>query len=270
MREASVGHQCPECVREGRRTQRPVRTAFGGSAIGQRGYVSFTLIAVNILMLFGAVISAGALDVLAGGGGWAGLMGVSSPLHLWGAVLGDAFYGNPPALHGIAEGEYYRLFTAMFLHFGLLHLLLNMWALWLLGPILERDLGPARFLALYLSAGLGGDVAAYLFSRPATLTAGASGAIFGLFAAYFILQRKLGRDASGLVPVLVLNVIFTFSGANVSIAGHVGGFIAGAAVAAGMAYAPQARRTLFQGGMVTAVLIVLALLTAVRTSSLTG
>ncbi len=270
MRDASVGHQCPECVREGRRTQRPVRTAFGGSTIGQRGYVTYTLIVASVLMLLGTIISAGAADVLAGGGGWGGLMGAISPLHLWGGVIGDGFYGNPPALHGIAEGEYYRLFTAMFLHFGLLHLLLNMWALWLLGPFLERDLGPARFLALYLSAGLGGDVAAYLFSRPAAITAGASGAIFGLFAAYFILQRKLGRDASGLVPVLVLNVVFTFGGHNISIAGHVGGFIVGAAVAAGMAYAPRARRTLFQGGAVAAVLVVLALLTAVRTSTLVG
>jgi membrane associated rhomboid family serine protease len=269
MREASVGHQCPECVREGRRTQRPARTAFGGTNIGQRGYVSITLIAINVLMLIGAAISARNADTLAGGG-WGGLLGQSSPLHRWGAVLGDAIYGNPPAVHGIAEGEYYRLITAMFLQYGLLHLALNMWALWVLGRVLEGILGPARFLALYLTAGIGGNVAAYLFSRPEVATAGASGAIFGLFAALFIVFRKMGRDTSAVLPILVINLVFTFTVSGISIAGHLGGLVVGALVALGMAYAPQARRVLFQSGTVFAVLVVLAILTAVRTSALTG
>jgi membrane associated rhomboid family serine protease len=269
MREASVGHQCPECVREGRRTQRPARTAFGGGNLGQHGYVTITLIAVNILMLVGAVISARTGDVLAGGG-WGGLLGTNSPLHDWGAVLGQAVYGNPPEVHGIAEGEYYRLFTGMFLQYGLLHLLMNMWALWVLGRVLETVLGPARFLALYLVAGFGGNVAAYLFSPANTQTAGASGAIFGLFAALFIVMRKLGRDTSAVVPILVINLVFTFSFSGISIAAHLGGLVVGALVAFGIAYAPQARRVLFQSGTVVAVLLVLAVLTVVRTSALTG
>jgi membrane associated rhomboid family serine protease len=268
MREASVGHQCPECVREGRRTQRPVRTAFGGSNVGQQGYVSIALIAINILMLVGAAISAGG-DAF-GGGGWGGLLAPATPLHDWGAVLGQAIYGNPPEVHGIAEGEYYRLFTAMFLQYGVLHLLLNMWALWVLGRTLEAVLGPARFLAIYLIAGLGGNVAAYLFSPANTQTAGASGAIFGLFAALFIVMRKLGRDTSAVVPILVINLVFTFTVSNISIAAHLGGLVVGALVAFGIAYAPQARRVLFQSGTIVAVLVVLAVLTAVRTSALTG
>jgi membrane associated rhomboid family serine protease len=185
-------------------------------------------------------------------------------------VLGYAIYGNPPYVHGIAEGEYYRLFTAMFLQYGLLHLAMNMWALWVLGRVLEGVLGPARFLALYLAAGLGGNVAAYLFSQPEVRTAGASGAIFGLFAALFIVLRKMGRDTSAVVPILVINLVFTFTVANISKAGHLGGLITGALVAIGVAYAPRARRTLFQSGTVVAVLVVLALLTAARTSALTG
>jgi membrane associated rhomboid family serine protease len=270
MREASVGHQCPECVREGRRTQRPVRTAFGGSSLGQHGYVTFTLIAINILMLVGAAISARSGDAFAGGTGWGGLLGSRTPLHEWGAVLGQAIYGNPPEIHGIAEGEYYRLFTAMFLQYGLLHLLLNMWALWVLGRTLEAVLGPVRFLAIYLIAGLGGNVAAYLFSNPAAATAGASGAIFGLFAALFIVLRKLGRDTSAVVPILVINLVFTFTVSGISIAGHLGGLVVGALAAVGMAYAPRARRVLYQSGAAVAILIVLALLTVARTSALTG
>jgi membrane associated rhomboid family serine protease len=270
MREASVGHQCPECVRAGRRTQRPARTAFGGSHAGQHGYVSLTLIAINVLMLIAAAISAGSGDAFAGGRGWGGLLGARTPLHEWGSVLGQALYGNPPQVHGIAEGEYYRLLTGMFLQYGLLHLMLNMWALWVLGRTLEAVLGPARFLALYLTAGLGGNVAAYLFSDPAVLTAGASGAIFGLFAALFIVMRKLGRDTSAVVPILVFNLVLTFSVSNISIAGHLGGLVIGALVAVGMAYAPQARRVLLQSGTVVAVLVVLAVLTVVRTSALTG
>ncbi len=271
MRAASVGHQCPECVREGRRTQRPVRTALGGTALGQHGYVTRTLIAINVLMLIAAVASAGSASALGGGsGGWGGLLGVSTPLHEWGSVLGQAYYGNPPQLHGIAQGEYYRLITGMFLQYGLLHLALNMWALWVLGRVLEAVLGPARFLALYLVAGLGGSVAAYLFSAPNSLTAGASGAIFGLFAALFIVMRKLGRDTSSVVPIIVINIVFTFTVSGISIAGHLGGLVTGALVALAMAYAPQARRVLFSSGSVVAILVVLAVLTVVRTAALTG
>lgn len=271
MREASVGHQCPECVAAGRRTQRPVRTAFGGSSLGARGYVTTTLIAINVLMLVIAAISAKSGDALAGGSGFGGLLGSSTPLHRWGEVLGYVTYSrDDPTLHGVAAGEYYRLFTAMFLQYGILHLLMNMWALWVLGRVLEAALGPVRFLALYLVAGLGGNVAVYLFSSPAQPTAGASGAIFGLFAALFVVMRKLGRDTSSVVPILVINLIFTFSVPGISIAGHLGGLVTGALVAAGLAYAPPKYRNLVQWGTIGAMLVVLAVLTAIRTASLTG
>src|SRR5204862_4637739 len=96
----------------------------------------------------------------------------------------------------VADGEYYRLLTAAFLHAGLLHIAFNMGALYLFGPALERALGRGRFLALYLAAALGGSVASYLFSSRAALSVGASGAIFGVYGATFFVGRRLVADTS--------------------------------------------------------------------------
>ncbi|NES16327.1 MULTISPECIES: rhomboid family intramembrane serine protease [Micromonospora] len=253
MREASVGHQCPECVSEGRRSVRPARTAFGGGAAGRQGYVTKTLIALNVLVMLLSIASARSGTAVAGGG-LGGLMGGPTPLTDWGAVLGRATLPNG-ILGGVAEGQWYRLVTAMFLHYGVVHLLLNMWALWVLGRALEAALGPLRFLALYLIAGLGGNVAAYVFSDPRSATVGASTAIFGLFAAIFVIMRRLGRDTSSIVPILVINLIFTFTVPGISIAGHLGGLVTGALMALVLAYAPRMRRTVFQatGGAIIAV-----------------
>ena len=98
------------------------------------------------------------------GGGWGGLLGSGTDLHVWGAMLGYWPEGLSMPLNGVAAGEWYRLFTGMFLHYGLLHLALNMFALWVVGGALEPLLGRVRFLALYLLSGLGGSVAVYLFA----------------------------------------------------------------------------------------------------------
>jgi membrane associated rhomboid family serine protease len=270
MREASVGHQCPECVAEGRRTQRPARTAFGGGAAGRAGYVTKTLIGLNTLLMLISVVSAGGGNSLAGGSGLGGLLGGTTPLTRWGSVLGYAPYVNLGPAHGVAADEYYRLFTAMFLHYGVVHLLLNMWALWMLGRTLEATLGPLRFLALYLIAGLGGNVAAYLFSAPNAQTVGASTAIFGLFAALFVIMRRLGRDTSSVVPVLVVNLVFTFAVPGISIAGHLGGLVVGALMALVLAYAPRMRRSLFQAGGAAVIVVALIGLTLLRTALLIG
>lgn len=277
MRSAAVGQQCPECVAEGRRSQRPVRTAFGGSAAGREGYVTKALIAINVLV---AVIGA----AVAGGGALLGqgLFTSASWVQAVGAVVGpsvtltkgnDVLLGAFPALGqvypGIEDGGIYRLITAMFIHYGLIHLLLNMWALWVLGRNLEAVLGPVRFLGLYLLAGLGGNVAAYVIS-PNSLGAGASTAIFGLFAAFFIILRRLGRDTSAIVGVLVVNLVLTFTISNISIAGHLGGLVTGAMVAAVLAYAPRARRTLVQAAGAGAVLLLLMLLVITRVAASAG
>jgi len=271
MREASVGHQCPECVSEGRRTQRPVRTAFGGSTAGAHGYVTRALVAINVLMAAASAVSAGGIKAYLGNG----LLGGSTPLTERGAVIGaipmvyrDTGLPAPADPAGVADGEFYRLFTAMFLHYGPLHLLLNMWALWMVGRALESALGPVRFIALYLLAGLGGNVAVYVFS-PTSPTVGASTAIFGLFLALFVVLKRLGRDASPLIPVIVINLIFTFTASHViSVAGHIGGLVTGTLVALGMAYAPQEKRTFLQSAAVVATVLILVGFTIAKTVSL--
>jgi membrane associated rhomboid family serine protease len=275
MREASVGHQCPECVAEGRRTQRPARTAFGGSAAGREGYVTKVLIGINIVVALLGVALSGA-DSLLGG-----LFTSASEIQYVGAVIGpsitvepggDVLLGNFPTFGdvypGVADGGFYRLVTAMFIHYGLLHLLMNMWALWILGRNLEAVLGPVRFLGLYLLAGLGGNVACYLFS-PNSLSAGASTSIFGLFAAFFIILRKLKRDTSSVIGILVINLVLTFTISSISIAGHLGGLVVGGLVGAILAYAPQPRRSVLQGAGCAAVLAVLAAATLLQTVALT-
>jgi membrane associated rhomboid family serine protease len=270
MNEASVGHQCPDCVAEGRRTQRPVRTTFGGSLAGAKGYVTSTLIGVNVVVMLLSIASARGRGMF--GGGFGGLLGGSTPLTEAGAVQGQQTYGFSgtditfSVPYGVAEGEYYRLFTQMFLHYGILHVLLNMWALWVLGRTLEAVLGPVRFLALYLTAGLGGGVAAYLFS-PDSATAGASGAIFGLFAALFIVLKRLGRDTSSVVPILILNIAISFV-PGISLAGHLGGLITGAIVAVALAYAPRKSRNLVVVATIVGLVLLMALLVVMQTAAI--
>ena len=266
MNAASVGHQCPECVAEGRRTQRPARTAFGGSVAGRAGVVTRVLIGINVVVMI-ISIATGGLGAVAGGG-LGGLLGQGTPLTDWGAVLPYApfFAGGPE--HGIAAGEWYRLVTAMFLHYGVLHLLLNMYALWILGRELEGVLGRLRFVGLYLLAGLGGNVAAYLFSATNSATVGASTAVFGLMAATLVILRRLKLSVAPILPVIVINVIFTFTVSSISVAGHLGGLAVGAVVAAILAYAPQNRRNLIQGGGCAAVFVILLALALLRTATL--
>jgi membrane associated rhomboid family serine protease len=267
MREASVGFQCPECVNEGRRSVRPARTVFGGGAAGRHGYVTKALIAINVLVMLLSVAFDRNGDAIVGGSGFGGLLGGGTPLTEWGAVLGLARFPDG-TIGGVADGEWYRLVTAMFLHFGVIHLLLNMWALWVLGRSLEANLGRARFLALYLISGLGGNVAAYLFTEPNRFAAGASTAVFGLFAALIVIERRMGRDISQVLPILVINLVFTFTVPGISIPGHLGGLAVGGLMALVLAYAPRSRRTLVQvagGAVIVAALLGLAL---IRTAAL--
>ncbi|WBB65883.1 rhomboid family intramembrane serine protease [Micromonospora sp. WMMD812] len=267
MRAASVGHQCPECVSEGRRSVRPARTAFGGGAAGRHGYVTKALIALNALLMLLSIASDRGGDAAVGGSGFGGLLGGNTPLTDWGSVIGLAVFPDG-TVGGVADGEWYRLVTAMFLHYGVVHLLLNMWALWVLGRSLEANLGPLRFLALYLIGGFGGNVAAYLFSAQNTASAGASTAIFGLFAAIFVIMRRLGRDTSAILPILVINLVFTFTVPGISIAGHLGGLVAGGLMALVLAYAPRSRRALVQSAGGAIIVVALIGLALIRTAQL--
>jgi membrane associated rhomboid family serine protease len=276
MHDAAVGHQCPECAHEVRSSVRSTRTAFGGTLAGQHGHVTKTLIGVNVAVAVLAMVIGGARAVA--GGGLGGLLGGSTSLHIWGGMV----VGFPGATDGVVNGDYYRMITSMFLHYGVFHLLLNMWALWVVGGVLEPLLGRARFLALYLISGIGGSVAVYLtagvdlvmFNRQLfggldTPTAGASGAVFGLFGAFYVFMRRMGRDTSMITMILVINIIFTFTVPAISVAGHLGGLGTGLLVALALAYAPRRHRTRVQAITVSAVAVLLVVLTLARTAALT-
>jgi membrane associated rhomboid family serine protease len=267
MNEAAVGHQCPECVAEGRRTQRQGRTTFGGTLAGANGYVTKALVGINVLVML-YVTAVDGVGALFGGGGFGGLMGSVTRADLYGALIPaptrfiSIVGGAQQTVYetqGVVGGDFYRVVTSMFLHYGLLHLLTNMWALWVLGRSLEAVLGPVRFLVLYLVSGLGGAVAVLFFSEPHSLSAGASGAIFGLFAALFIVLRRLGRDTSSVIPLLVINIAISFV-PGISLADHLGGLVTGGVVAFALAYAPLRSRSKIQlAGVAAVVLFIIGL-----------
>ena len=129
---------------------------------------------------------------------------------------------------GVAEGEPWRIVTAAFLHAGILHLGLNMFALFILGRLLEPGIGTARFLAIYAVSVLAGSCGALLLD-PLELTVGASGGVFGLMAAGFLIARNRGMDqlASEIGFFVIINLVFTFSVSGISVGGHLGGLIGG-------------------------------------------
>ena len=152
--------------------------------------------------------------------------------------------GFVPAL---AASEPWRFLTTAFLHANYMHLGFNMWALWVLGTALEPVLGRWRFTCVYLLSALGGSTMIYWLSWPdaeswLTLTVGASGAVFGLFSAMFIVQRRFGRDSSGIVALVAINAVISFLGANISWQGHLGGLVVGGIVSAIYAWAPRGKR----------------------------
>ncbi|AVZ38133.1 MULTISPECIES: rhomboid family intramembrane serine protease [unclassified Dietzia] len=141
------------------------------------------------------------------------------------AVLFQATALYPPLV--AAHDEWWRLMTSAFQHFGPMHLLLNMYMLWILGLGVERSIGHARFLALYLVSALGGSAAVMFYGQNA-LTAGASGAIFGLMGAYAIVAMSMRVDVKGIGILLVLNIGVSFLVPGVSLAAHLGGLLVGA------------------------------------------
>jgi membrane associated rhomboid family serine protease len=270
LNEAPVGFQCPECIADGRRAARPTRTVFGGSTIGVHGYVTKALIAINVAVLVLSTALAGGKGLF--GGGLGGLLGGATQLTEDGAVQGVAVYRSSSGQRvevpaGIADGEYYRLLTSMFLHYGVIHLALNMWALWVLGRELEARLGPLRFSVLYLVSGLGGSVACYVFA-PAAQAAGASGAIYGLFAALFIVFRRLQRDTSAIITVLVLNLVLSFSVPGISISAHLGGLVTGAILGVALAYPPKKIRNMVLAGTVAALVLLMTVAVIAQTAAI--
>jgi membrane associated rhomboid family serine protease len=211
MIPASVGFQCPECVREGQASMRPVRRGSGLRSAGRRwGAVTLSLIAANVVMFVVTAISAASV-------GNPPTDNYQSPVF--------AELAQMPVL--VQLGEWWRLLTAAFLHIGPVHLAVNMLALLLFGSELERQLGRWRFLGIYLVSALGGATAIQLFGFPGGYVAGASTAIYGLLGALGVLLLASRQDIRGLLTLLAINVFISFL-PGVSLLGHLGGLVAGA------------------------------------------
>jgi membrane associated rhomboid family serine protease len=258
MRPAAVGFQCPDEVKQAARERRAVRGPLGGRvARSGQPVVTSTLIGLNVTALIVMTLSG---TGLANGSPSMLFMRLADIRGRLFVVQGNAI---PVQLGGVAHGEWYRLLTSTFLHFGVLHLGLNMLALWVVGGPIERIVGRSRFLASYLLAGLGGSILSFLFAGPQTVSAGASGAVFGLFGGYFVLARRVSAPTGPIVGTIAINLVLSFSIPHIDYWGHIGGLLAGVAATTVIAYAPARRRSSWQGGGLVAVALVLVVLTAV-------
>lgn len=253
MNDASVGFQCPECVKAGAASIRQPRTAAGGAVQSRPGIVTMSLIGLNLLVFLlqlvtgdddGAVFREGAM------------LGATAGTH------------DGEILTGVADGAYWRLITAAFLHNDLIHLGFNMLALYWFGPFIERALGTWRFLTVYLVTALVASAFVYVLTPANVMTVGASGAIFGLFAIAFVLLLRAGQDVRTLLALLAINAVLSLRG-GVSWQGHLGGFVAGLIYAVAVAYAPRERRQVAQ--LVALTVLVIGSIVAVvwRTAALT-
>ncbi|MER6305705.1 rhomboid family intramembrane serine protease [Streptomyces sp. NPDC001739] len=259
MVSASVGFQCPDCVRGGSGTGHSPRataprTLAGGAVAADRRLVTKILLGLNAAV-FVAVLATG---------------GERSPLPDRLDLLGLAADPTRYQLVGVAAGEWYRLLTAMFLHQQVAHIAFNMLSLWWLGPPLEAALGRLRFTALYLLSGLGGSALSYLLAAQNQPSLGASGAIFGLLGATAVLMRRLNYDMKPVLILLALNLGFTFLWPHIAWQAHVGGLIVGAAVAFGMVHAPRDRRNVVHAATCAVAVLAIAAVVWVRTLQLLG
>jgi membrane associated rhomboid family serine protease len=268
MREAAVGHQCVECVKEGARSIRQARTAFGGR-ISTVPVVTYALIGLNVLAYLAELARSSVVDRFDMRG--AGLVGPDGGHYVWQATYPSGFHPR-----GVVDGEWYRLLTGAFLHlpptegtFGILHIVMNMVSLWNIGRVVEAQLGRARYLALYLLSALGGSVLVLLIA-PGTDTLGASGAIFGLGAAYYVMARRLGADMRSVNRFIAGLLLWLLISAGLtSWQGHLGGLLAGGVVTVAYAYAPRDRRRApIQAAICVGLLALLVILAVVKVSGL--
>ncbi|GGW53337.1 rhomboid family intramembrane serine protease [Streptomyces lucensis JCM 4490] len=255
MVSASVGFQCPDCVRGGSGTghapaaSRP-RTVAGGTVASDPRLLTKILIGINLAVFVAVQADTSLLDHLV----------------LYGAWPPKPF--TPTS--GVAGGEWYRFVTSMFTHQQYWHIAFNMLSLWWIGGPLEAALGRIRYLTVYFVSGLAGGALTYLLAPATQGSLGASGAIFGLFGATAVLMRRLNYDLRPVIALLVINLIITFSpGMNIAWEAHIGGLVAGVVTGYAMVHAPRERRALIQYGTCAVVLAVAVALALVRTAQLT-
>lgn len=242
MVEATVGFQCRDCVRGGNRSVREGRTVFGGKVRASTALVTWTLVAINVV----AFLAEQAVPRLV------------------------YRFGTTPAM--VASGEWWRLITGAFLHApsSFFHILFNMGALAILGPQLEMLLGRLRFFALYLLSALGGSALIYLVGPLYGPSIGASGAIFGLFGATFIIARRLNLDTRWIVGLLVANLAITFVFPGISWQAHIGGLVTGLLLATAYAYAPRSNRASVHAAAAAGILLLIMIINVVATVTITS
>lgn len=234
---AAVGTQCVDCVREANKNIPTTRTIFGGKATDGRPLITYILIGINVVV-FGLQMT---------------ISGLTNDLMYAGIYTS-----------GFGPFEPWRMLTSAFAHSPSFigHIAFNMYALYICGRVIEPMLGRARFLVLYLISALGGSVAVLLFSSPLSPVVGASGAVFGLFAALFVLMRSRGIPAVQIGILMAVNMAIGFIFPGISWQAHVGGLVIGAASAAVFAYAPKGdRRALLQWLGTTLIIVILIALT---------
>ncbi len=238
MLDAAVGFQCPECVKEAAAQAPRVRTTFGGSVRDGSSLITLALIAVNVAFFLGAR---------------------SSPLFAYDVLM---------IPERVAQGELWRLASSIFLHFQPLHIALNMIGVWIFGSYLESALGRWRLVGLYLVAGLVGSTCVYLLAPVDSQTLGASGSVFGLFAAALVLLRRQRRDITQLLVLLGLNLALTFTVPSISWQAHAGGLLAGLLIGAAFGYAPRRHRLVVHVATLAGLTLVCGAVIVVRTAAI--
>ena len=246
---APVGLRCPEHSGKPQGIQkviRPAQQAVTGVGGRRANAVTLALIGINVAVFLAELALGGSLS---GTGNW---------IYDHGALFASICCLNgAPA--GVAHGDWWRLVTAAFLHYGPFHLAINMYSLFFAGTLLEHVIGRWRFALLYFASGVAGSAGA-LYLSPNSITVGASGAIFGVLGGLLVLERR-GNIATGgqVLGLIVLNLIFTFAVPGISVGGHVGGLIAGIALMAVMLqYRRSVAISLASGGAVIVVSVLIA------------
>ena len=257
MKSAAVGFQCPNCVKEGSRAVRQAKLPYGGVRVANPTLITSILLGINIAVWLAIAADGGSDSVIASKLAIVPNWSVLTP-------AGDA----PQVVDGVAHGAWWQVLTSTFTHIQVFHIVLNMVALYMFGPPLEQILGRLRFLTLYVVSGITGSAGVMLFSNEHGMTVGASGAIFGLLGASAVVAFKSGGDFQGLLTLLAINLVITFTVPMISWQGHLGGLLGGALVGAGMVYAPRRQRALAQFGVAGLVLVAALALIGVRAHDL--
>lgn len=249
MIEAPVGFHCPVCVEQARRSRPVQRTQFGAQVGSGTPTITYAVI-VACALVYGLQLAS---------------------IHLPGAaqlpsVTGLFAYAPAHTASWNPDFEPWRMLSSALLHSpsSAVHILFNMLALWFIGRVVEPALGAVRYGALLLLSAFGGSVAVLYLTDPFTPTVGASGAVFGLFGALFILLRSTGAQTGGLFALIAVNLVLSFMpGLNISWQGHLGGLVTGVLCALVIAKAPRQHRLMWHSAGLGGIAIMLVILTAV-------